>query len=79
MLGHPKIGVEYNVYGEIDVAGVSPDPNQFVPIGYDDMGNLIVDAFGDGYDQDGTRLLWSESGFCEMIENETVVEANQKP
>ena len=78
MLGHPKIGVEYDVHGEIDVAGVSHDPKQLVPIGYDDTGNLIVDVFGDGYDQDGTHLLWSEAGFCEIVKDETIVESNRK-
>lgn len=78
MLGHPKIGVEYDVVGEITVAGVDPNPDSLVPIGYDDMGNMVVDSFGDGYERDGTRLLWSESGFCEMIEDKTVVEANRK-
>lgn len=73
MLGHPKIGVEYDVVREITVASVDPNPDSLVPIGYDDTGNMVVDAFGDGY-EDGKRQLWSESGFCEMIEDDKIEE-----
>lgn len=72
MLGHPKIGVEYDVQDDIGVTGVEGRPESLVPIGYDSTGNLQVDAYGFKYPDDGKVLLWSESGFCKAIEDNKI-------
>lgn len=65
---HPVMGQEYTVLEPDEF--LSSSVNTAVPIGYDDLGNLQVDVFGEKWS--GKTMLWSEQAFVEMIENETL-------